>query len=160
MLIAHYVGPAKHGLLAKIGWNLTVIGQKSPYDLCTHTEAIHSVNDDGTFTIASSSIQDKGVRIKEGVRLTPKNWVITDVQLWDVESSVRWFDSAIERGVEYDKRGALATLLPGRQDSEKVFCTEAVLMPFVQAAHYFSPALGLAMCLSIGSDVTEQLLHS
>lgn len=158
MLVAHYIGPAKKGLLAKIGWNLTVIGQKSPFDRCTHTEAIHSVNDDGTFTIASSSIQDKGVRVKERVQLTPSNWVITDVPIWNVEDSVRWFSSAIDRGVEYDKRGALATLLPGKEDSSKVFCTEAVLIPFVQAPHYFSPALSLALCLSIGNDVTDRFL--
>ena len=114
MLIAHYIGPPKPGLAAWIGWHLTVLAQKAPYDLCTHTEAIHALHADGTSTIASSSLADKGVRIK---------------------------------------RGALAPVLPGRHDDNKVFCTEAVFAPFVQAPHYFSPALGLSLCLSIGKQV-------
>lgn len=159
MLIAHYVGPAKSGILAFAGWHLTVLGQKAPFDLCTHTEAIHAVNEDGTFTIASASLHDKGVRIKENVRLAHRHWLITDVPQWECERSVEWFDWAIANNLRFDKRGALATLLPGRQEATKVFCTESVLAPFVKAAHYYSPALGLSLCLSIGKDVTQNLLH-
>lgn len=149
MLIAHYIGPAKPGLLAWIGWHGIVLGQKAPYDRCTHTEAIHAVHDDGTVTIASSSIVDKGVRTKR-VRLNPDHWIITDVPAWDVLASVEWFERAIAGGMRYDSRGALATLLPGRQDPARVFCTEAVLAPFVMAPHYYTPAMGLALCLSLG----------
>jgi hypothetical protein len=154
MLIAHYVGPAKPGILPWIGWQLTVLGQKGPHDRCTHTEAVHEVHGDGTVTIASSSLHDKGVRTKR-TALNRDNWVITDVPMWDVQESIDFFAEAISRGVQYDKRGALATLLPGNQDARKLFCTESVLAPFVDSAHYFSPALGLALCLSLGRDVTS-----
>ncbi len=155
MIIAHYTGPAKPGVLARIGWHCTVLAQKGPYDLCTHTEAIHAVHDDGTVTMASSSLMDKGVR-RKAAKLNPAHWVITDVPEWDVQQSIDYFDAAISAGVRYDKRGALATMLPGKEDAHKVFCTEAVLAPFVRAPHYYSPALGLSLCLSIGRDVTAE----
>lgn len=159
MLIAHYIGPAKPGLAAHIGWHLTVLGQKGPHDRCTHTEAIHHVHEDSTVTIASSSLVDKGVRIKERVRLTPGHWVITDMPMWDVRKSVLWFDRAIRFGMRYDKHGALATLLPGKQRSDEVFCTEAVFAPFIPDAHYFTPAAGLALCLGLGRDVTADFFR-
>lgn len=157
MLVAHYIGPAKPGLLAHLGWWAIRTGQKAPFDDATHTEAIHAVHRDGTFTIASSSLEDKGVRVKERVRLTPGHWIVTDVPMWDVELSKAWFAAAIARGVRYDKRGALATMLPGKEDDTKVFCTESVLAPFVLASHYYTPALGLSLCLSLGTDVTGAL---
>lgn len=156
MLIAHYIGPAKPGLLARLGWWAVRVGQKAPYDDCTHTEAIHADFGGGVFCIASSSLADRGVRTK-AAELTPGHWIITDVPQWPVERSIAWFADAIAAGVRYDKRGALATLLPGKQDADKVFCTEAVLAPFVQAPHYYSPALGLSLCLSLGRDVTAEL---
>ena len=152
MLVAHYIGPPKPGIPAWVGWHLTVLAQKSPHDRCTHTEAIHAVHDDGTVTIASSSIADRGVRTKR-VRLTAEHWIITDVPQWDVSLSVEWFAQSIANRVRYDVRGALATMLPGREDGGKVFCTEAVLAPFVKAPHYYTPALGLSLCLSIGREV-------
>ena len=48
-------------------------------------------------------------------------------------------------------------MLPGKEESNKVFCTEAVLAPFVLASHYYTPALGLSLCLSLGQDVTGAL---
>lgn len=153
MLVAHYIGPAKGGWLASIGRSLTVLAQKAPYDKCTHTEAIHAVHSDGSVTIASSSLADKGVRVKERVKLNPAHWIVTDVSQWNVNDSVQWFEEATKNKLQYDKRGALATVLPGRHDDKKVFCTEAVFAPFVQAPHYFSPALGLSLCLSIGKRV-------
>ncbi len=153
MLIAHYIGPPKPGILAHLGWRLAVLGQKGPHDQCTHTEAIHWLHADGTVTIASSSLVDKGVRIKERVRLTPEHWVITDMPMFDVTRSIAYFDAAIAAGVRYDKRGALATLLPGKHRADQVFCTESVLTPFVPQAHYFTPAACLALCLGLGSVV-------
>ena len=159
MIVAHYIGPAKPGIAARIGWAAIRLGQKGPYDDCTHTEAVHQVHADGTFTIASSSIADRGVRVKR-TTLTPGHWVLTDVPAWDVARSVAWFAQAQAAGVRYDRRGALATLLPGKQDGDKVYCTEAVLSPYVLAAHYYTPALGLALCLSLGIDVTDALLRA
>lgn len=149
MLVAHYIGPPKAGIPAWVGWHLTVWAQKSPHDRCTHTEAIHAAHDDGTVTIASSSIADRGVRTKR-VKLNPDHWVITEVPQWNVALSIQYFKHAIRDQVKYDIRGALATLLPGRQDAKRVFCTEAVLAPFIQAPHYYTPALCLSLCLSIG----------
>jgi hypothetical protein len=154
MLIAHYIGPSHPGVIARIGWELTVLGQKGPYDQCTHTEAIHRVHSDGTVDIASSSLVDKGVRIKKHVRLKPEKWVITDVPAFDVTKSIAWFDAAIAKGIGYDKRGALSTLLPGKQASNKVFCTEAVLAPFIPESHYFTPAACLALSIGLGRVVT------
>lgn len=95
MLIAHYIGPAKPVWMAHLGWWAIHTGQKGPFDDATHTEAIHAVHGDGTFTIASSSLDDKGVRVKERVRLTPGHWIVTDVPMWDVELSKAWYRCSI-----------------------------------------------------------------
>jgi hypothetical protein len=153
MLIAHYIGPPREGLLAKISHWAIRTGQRAPYDNATHTEAIHGRLEDGTVLIASATIED-GARRKQCL-LRPERWTITDMPMWPVEVSVEWFDKAIAQKMRYDRRGALATVLPGKQDSGKVYCTEAVLSPFVAAPHYYTPALGLSLCLSFGTDVTE-----
>ena len=153
MLIAHYIGPPKPGIAARLGHWLIRTGQKSPYGDCTHTEAIHALHDDGTVTIASSSIADKGVRTKR-TRLNAAHWIVTDVEAWDALRSVDFFARAVARRTQYDTWGAAATLLPGKQRADRMFCTEAVLCPFIPAPHYFSPATGLALCLGLGRDVT------
>ena len=155
MLIAHYIGPPKSGIAASAGWHLTVLAQKAPFDYCTHTEAIHAVHGDGSVTIASSSIADRGVRTKR-TKLTLEHWIITDVPQWDVSKSTQYFAQALENHVQYDFMGALATMLPGHHDGNKVFCTEAVLAPFVQAPHYYTPALCLSLCLSVGKQLTHE----
>jgi hypothetical protein len=98
MLIAHYIGPPKSGIAASAGWHLTVLAQKAPFDYCTHTEAIHAVHGDGSVTIASSSIADRGVRTKR-TKLTLEHWIITDVLQWDVSKSTQYFAQAIENHV-------------------------------------------------------------
>jgi hypothetical protein len=153
MLTAHYVGPARPGLAAYLGWHATVWAQKGPYDFCTHTEAIHHQFTDGTVTIASSELHE-GARTKR-CALNAENWIVVDVPAWDVRESVQFFQAAIACGTLYDKRGALATMLPGRHSEDKLYCTEAVLSPFVRAPHYYTPAMGLALCLSIGTDITQ-----
>jgi hypothetical protein len=155
MLTAHYTGPARPGLTNRFGWWLIRTGQKAPYDFCTHTEAIHELHADGRVTIASSSLADKGVRTKR-VRLTPGSWVVVDVPAWDVQASIEFFADAVAKRQGYDYVGAGATMLPGKQKAGRLFCTEAVLAPFVPASHYFTPAQGLAICLGHGRDVTEQ----
>ncbi len=153
MLVAHYIGPPKPGLAAHAGWWLIRLAQKAPYATVTHTEAIHELHGDGSVTMASSSVADHGVRRKRAV-LTPQNWLITDVPAWDVRASVEFFDAAIAKREAYDFFGAAAAMLPGRQKTDRLFCTEAVLAPFVPASHYFAPAPGLAICLGHGRDVT------
>ncbi len=155
MLTLHYIGPPKPGVLPHIGWWLITTGQKAPYGHCTHTECVHQVHGDGSVTMASSSIADGGVRRKR-TRLVPGRWLVVDVPSWDEQKSIDFFDGVIEAGVTYDTRGAAATLLPGKQKANQFFCTESVLAPFVVAPHYYSPALGLSLCLSVGHDVTQE----
>lgn len=97
--------------------------QKGPYRMVTHVEAILEEYDDGSVKIASSSLRDGGVRSKQ-VKLTPGNWVIIDVPLWDVERARAWF--ALHDGQPYDWRGAAATQLPGYGREREWFCNEAV----------------------------------
>ncbi len=155
MLTAHYIGPARPGLKARLGWWAIRTGQKAPYDDCTHTEAIHALHADGSVTIASSSLADHGVRTKQA-RLAAGRWIVVDVPAWDVALSVEFFAKAIAQRQGYDTFGAGATVLPGKHKAGKLFCTEAVLSPFVAAPHYYTPALGLSLCLSFGTDVTAE----
>lgn len=97
--------------------------QRGPHRNVTHVEAIHAEHDDGTTTIASSSLRDGGVRTKR-VQLNPDHWLIVDVPQWDVEQSIAWF--ALHDGLPYDWRGAVATVLPGAGRSNEWFCNEAV----------------------------------
>ena len=154
MLTAHYTGPARPGLTNRFGWWLIRTGQKAPYDFCTHTEAIHELHADGSVTIASSSLADHGARSKR-VRLAAGHWIVVDVPAWDVALSVEFFAKAIAQRQGYDTLGAGATLLPGKHKAGKLFCTESVLGPFVPASHYYTPALGLSLCLGFGRDITQ-----
>lgn len=97
--------------------------QKGPYRGVTHVEAIHGEHADGTTTIASSSLRDGGVRTKR-VALNPSHWLIVNVPQWDVERSIRWFES--HDNAPYDWRGAAATVLPGSGRANEWFCNEAV----------------------------------
>ncbi len=154
MLVAHYVGAHRGDtLLTRLGWAVVRLVQRGPWRRVTHVEAIHEVHDDGTVTIASSSLRDGGVRDKR-VRLTPGHWLIVDVPQWSVRDSLRLL--AESRGMPYDWRGAAATVLPLRQSRRGYFCTEWVGRPFLQASHLFGPAQLAAITLSLGEDVTER----
>ena len=158
MLTAHYIGPAKPDFLSRLGWWLTRTGQKEPYSRVTHTEAIHALYDDGSVLVASSSVADRGVRVKRVVLDAP-NWIIVDVPGWEVQKSIDYFACQIAAGTGYDLLGAAASLLPGKEKGDKLFCTEAVLAPFVPAPHYYFPAVGLSTCLGLGEDVTEDFFR-
>ena len=91
MKIAFYIGThASDKFIVRLGVKLTRLVQKGPYGNVTHVEAIHKEYADGTVTIASSSIRDGGVRTKR-VKLTRDNWIIVDVQQWDVFLSLQLF---------------------------------------------------------------------
>lgn len=158
MLTAHYTGPAKPGAFSRLGWWLTRTGQKKPYAHVTHTEAIHALYNDGSVLMASSSVADHGVRVKRVV-LDPSHWIVVDVPLWEVQESIDYFAKQIAAGTGYDLFGAAASLLPGKEKGNKLFCTEAVLAPFVPAAHYYFPAVGLSTCLGLGEEVTEDFFR-
>lgn len=156
MLVAHYIGAHRgDDLLARIGWAAVRAVQRGPWRRVTHVEAIHEVHEDGTCTIASSSLRDGGVRDKR-VRLTPGHWLIVDVPQWDVRASVDLLEDT--RGMPYDWRGAGATVLPLRQSPAGYFCTEWVAAPYLRAPHLFGPAQLAAITLSLGHDVTAEII--
>lgn len=159
MLIAHYIGDHKNDtLLVRAGWYLTRLVQKGEYKHVTHCEAIHREHSDGSVTIASSSLRDNGVRSKR-VKLNPAHWMIVDVPQWDVRQSIKFFKEHDD--VLYDIRGALATVLPGREDSSRMFCNESVGASVgLKTPHCFQPAQFAAISLSIGYDVTENFFKS
>lgn len=152
MKIAHYTGRhAADGLSARLGWAVTRAVQRGDYKRVTHVEAILAEHDDGTVTIASSSLRDGGVRAKR-VRLTPGLWLIADVPQWPVDNAWQWL--AQTDGRPYDVLGALATVFPTRHDRRRYFCTEWVGAPFLASPQIFGPAQLAAITLSIGADVT------
>lgn len=155
MLIAHYIGShTKDTLAVRTGWWFTRLVQRGSYKAVTHCEAIHTINQDGTVTIASASVRDGGVRTKHNVKLTPGNWMMVDVPQFDVQRSIDWF--AFNDGLPYDWRGAIATVLPGTHSQNGYFCNEAVGASVgLKEAHIFGPAQFAAICMSLGRDVTE-----
>lgn len=158
MKLAHYIGDhAADTTLVRLGWRLTRLAQKGPYGIVTHVEAIHEEHADGSVSIASASLRDKGVRPKK-VTLDPDHWWVVDVPLWDVQRSIDFLDLTI--GLPYDYRGALATMLPGSQDSARWFCNEWVAAPFIKAPGSFSPSQFAAITLSLGTDVTREFFAS
>lgn len=152
MIVICYTGDhAKDDLLTRVGWWLTELAQKGPYDNVTHMEAIHELHADGSVTIASASLRDGGVRSKR-VTLDPHHWLIADVGAWDVERSKDLLSET--DGQPYDWRGAMALFLPGSPVAGRWFCNHWVLHPYIKASETFSPAQAAAIVFSLGHDVT------
>jgi len=154
MKIAFYIGDhSSDTLLVQAGCWITKLGQKGPYSNVTHCEAIHAEHKDGLVTIASSSLRDKGVRDKR-VTLNPAHWIVANVPQWKLKDSVEFL--ARTKGLPYDLHGALATILPGKENSTQWFCNEWVAYPYLRAASNFGPHHLAAICMSIGDDITEE----
>lgn len=154
MKVAHYVGAHKGDTLwARLGWAAVRAVQRGEYRRVTHVESILEEHDDGTVTIASSSLRDGGVRSKR-VRLHQGHWLIADVPLWGVDKAVAFFGAT--DGLPYDLFGAVATVLPTRQTGTSYFCSEWVAAPFIRSPHTFGPAQLAAITMSIGRDVTRE----
>ena len=154
MKCALYIGTHdKDDWLARVGYYLTRHTQKGAYGHVTHCEAIHAEHTDGSVTIASASLRDKGVRAKI-VHLNPAHWLIADVPQWDVAESI-WLLSETA-GRPYDWRGALATRLPGNQDNRAWFCSEWLMYPYIREPATFGPHHLAAICMSIGRNVTAE----
>ncbi len=153
MLVAHYIGVQQDApLLAQAGWYVTRKTQKGRYARVTHCEAIHDLHPDGSVTMASSSLSDKGVRPKT-LFLKREHWLIADVESWDVERSrILLLET---RGQPYDWRGAWATRMPGSENSLQWFCSEWVAYPYLHASATFGPHHLAAITFSIGRDVTD-----
>lgn len=165
MKIAHYIGDhAGDTLMVRTGWALTRMVQRGDYRAVTHTEAILGERTDGSVVIASATMRREGadgrngVRIKHGVHLNPAHWLIADVPLWSEASSAQWF--AKNNGKPYDLRGAWATVLPGRADDSRSFCTRAVGDSVgLLCARIFGPAQFAAITFTLGRDVTAEFFR-
>lgn len=111
------------GFRRRAGRELIRLGQwPYTYRRVTHTEMLLS----GTWDradIASSSLMDGGVRIRQGVRLHPERWMAIDVPSWDARQSAAWFFDHL--GEPYDTRGAIGSVLYGFGDNPGWFCNEA-----------------------------------
>lgn len=158
MLVAHYIGAHKGDTLAaRLGWACVRAVQRGEFKRVTHSESILAEHDDGTVTIASSSLRDGGVRAKR-VSLKPGHWLIADVPQWDVLRALELLDET--EGMPYDLFGAMATVLPTRQKSGSYFCSEWVAAPFLRSPQTFGPAQLAAITMSIGRDVTAEFFAS
>lgn len=154
MKVAHYVGDhAADDWMTRAGWAITRKVQKGPYGDTTHCEALHAEHGDGSVTIASASLRDKGVRDKQ-VRLNPLHWRIVEVPTWDVRLSIDHLRKT--RGEPYDLRGAIATVFIGSPKAGHHFCDHWVGTPFLKAAATFAPNHFHAITLSFGRDVTDE----
>lgn len=161
MKIACYIGNhAGDTPLVRAGWAITRMVQKGPHADVTHTEAILDEHADGAVDIGSSSLRDKGVRIKEHVRLTPGNWRIFDVPKWDRQDALEWFIE--HKGEPYDTRGAFASWLPIVWHwIKRWFCSEAVAASAgMKAPNTYGPALLAAIAEHFGRDVTAEFFKS
>lgn len=155
MKTALYIGShAKDAWDVRAGWAITRAVQRGIYRNVTHCEMIHAENADGTVTIASASVRDKGVRTKQNVRLTPGNWLIADVPVWSLQQSIDWF--VFNDGLAYDWRGAVASVLRTGQDPNGYFCNEccAASVGF-KDPDTFTPAQYAAIAMSSGKDLTN-----
>lgn len=124
MIVLGYSGNHKGGgFRRRAGRELIRVGQiHHTYRRVTHTEMLL----DGTWDkadIASSSLMDGGVRIRQDVQLNPAHWIAIDVPVWDERQSAAWFFAHL--GEPYDTRGALGSVLYGLGDNDGWFCNEA-----------------------------------
>jgi len=154
MKVALYTGNHNtDSLSVRAGWWITRKVQKGPFANTTHVEAIHDEHSDGSVTIASSSIRDGGVRSKDTV-LNPLHWKIVEVLAWNVQKSIDLLSCT--QGFKYDVRGAIATAFIGSPQDGRYFCNEWVGAPYLKASATFGPNHFHAICLTLGTDITEE----
>lgn len=149
MKVALFIGDhTKDTPGVRLGWWLTRLVQKGKYSNVTHVEAILKEWDDGSVTIASSSLRDGGIRMKRCV-LTPGHWDIVDVPRWDSEVAEQWFID--HEGEPYDWRGAFATCVPVQwKQKNEWFCNEAVGASVgMNSPEIFGPSQFAAICHSL-----------
>lgn len=125
MKVALFIGNhSKDSWTIRLGWFLTRLTQRGRFRNVTHSEAILEDHPDGTTTIGSASLREGGVRMKR-CTLNKSNWMVVNVPTWSAEKAKAWFIE--HQGAKYDKRGALATILPCLGgDSNSYFCHESV----------------------------------
>lgn len=141
----------------RLGWWLTRLVQSGPFKQVTHTESVLAGTNYKNCTIASSSVRDKGVRIKEDVTLTKGHWMAVDVPTWDVWLAVVWFAKNI--GKKYAWLGAIGSIVPFiRGMDDQWFCNEATGAPYIQTPEQYPPAKFWAIAMSMpgARDVTDE----
>jgi len=164
MIVLGYIGKHKgSGLRAWLGWALIRAGQVGrTWRRVTHTEILLG----GTWDradIASSSLLDGGVRIRQGVRLTPGHWVAMDVPdsiMRNTELARSWFLRHL--GEPYDTRGAPGSVLFGLgHEPGAWFCNEACGAAMRQTDPHKSPPAGfMGWCADLGGvDVTDEFFE-
>lgn len=149
MKIALYIGDhSKDALMVRLGWALTRLVQKGEFSNVTHVEAILAEHEDGSVTIASSSLREGGVRHKRCF-LEKDHWLIIDVPSWSEIKSAQWF--AEHDGEPYDWRGAFASCMPIQWSQKKQwFCNQAVGASVgLESPEIFGPAQFAAICDSL-----------
>ena len=157
MKIAAYIGNhSSDTLRTRIGWKLNRAVQRGEFQQVTHVEAIHEEHGGGVVTMASSSLRDGGVRSKR-VTLARGHWRIFDMPSWDVARSISLLSET--RGMEYDKRGALASAIPlpfFQEDENRWYCNEWVAYPFLRGAGIFGPAQFICIIVNLGAaEITD-----
>jgi hypothetical protein len=124
MIILGYTGNHKgEGFRRRAGREIIRVGQFGyTHRTVTHTEMLlHGAWD--CADIASSSLMDGGVRLREDVKLNPAHWMAVDVPGWDAHESAAWFFAHM--GEPYDSRGAVGSVLYGLGSDDGWFCNEA-----------------------------------
>jgi hypothetical protein len=123
MIVLGYIGDHKgEGLRRRAGREIIRLGQIGyTHRNVTHVEMLLRGTWDNA-DIASSSLMDGGVRIKQGVRLNPAHWLAISVPGWDAAESSGWFFA--HDGEPYDSRGAVGSVLYGLGENAGWFCNE------------------------------------
>lgn len=107
-----YVGNHKNDSLSvRLGWRITRLAQSGEYRRVTHTECVLAGNHYTNCTIASASLRDGGIRIKQNVALTHGNWMAFDVPSHNEMTASNWFQ--VHLGEKYNMLGAIATKIAG-----------------------------------------------
>jgi hypothetical protein len=165
MKILAFVGKherKKEGWSTWLGWGIVRAAQiGASFRRCTHVES-HLSGPWHNCSIGSSTLRKDeaagktGVRIKDGVRLTPGHWLVIDMPMWDVEDAIYWH--GMHGGAGYSWLGSLSTIfwfLP--KDRRRKNCVTAVGEPHgVVDVDRMTTAAFIALCFSVGGkDVTK-----
>lgn len=159
MKLLLYIGDhTKDNPSVRLGWWLTRLVQKGQFSNVTHVEAILQENADGTVNIASSSLREGGVRIKQNVKLDPTHWIVVET-VYSAETAHQWFLDHL--GQKYDALGAFATCMPFQwSQKDRWFCNQAVGASIgLKSPETFGPSQFSTFALTIGQDVTESFFR-
>lgn len=159
MIVLGYIGQNEgDSWLVKAARAVTRWVQKGSVDeKVTHVESLLA-GDWRSARIGSSSLRDKGVRIKDNVLLKENHWIVLDVPLFSAEKAEAWHK--MYNGKVYDLAGAIATVLwLLKQKPDEFICVEAVALPQgVVDAHQMTTAEFMAFCRSLPGteDITQE----